>query len=157
MGIYDYRLPPDAVNSSRRKLEQYGPIISIQISPSDQISQLLSLSGGEVPAPVQGWGIVDTGASTTAIYRDVLSQIGSNPIGTVNVNTAGTPSVLDIYPAKINFPGTDIVRDFEEVIGMEREFGSYANLPIIGLIGREVLSDCVFIYNGITGIYTLTH
>ena len=55
------------------------------------------------------------------------------------------------------FPGTSIDLDFGEVIGADLQGQVFNGQPIIALIGRDILSDCVFIFNGKSGMYTLAH
>lgn len=157
MAINDFIFPADNNATSSKYLELYGAVIDLQISAPDTLIQLLKAQGKPIPNPVNGLGIIDTGAFTTSVNKSILSSFGGKPIGTRPVNTAGANLNMDVYAAKISFPGTNIIKPFEETLAMNDLKSSYKEVPIIALIGREVLSNCVFIYNGKTGIYTLAN
>ena len=93
------------------------------------------------------------------LFWDVdLVTIGGNPMGTKPVITPGDQNIeLDIYPAKITFPGINLVRNFDEALAMVDLAIEYKGFPIIAFIGREVLSKCRFIYDGRTGEYSLEY
>lgn len=156
MSIYDYALNSNQILPSSN-LQQFGPLILVEIAPPDSLVQVLVDSKIPIPPSITGWGTIDTGAYTTCINKTILKSLGGQPVGTRSVLTPGANVDLDLYPAKITFPGTMINRAYEEALGIEdMSHSQYENIPIIGLIGRDVLADCLFIYNGKTGIYTLT-
>ncbi len=157
MSIYDFIFPVNGNLDSSTLLQQVGPVISISVAPPDALSQLLTLTNKPVPPSVFGLGIIDTGAITSCVNKSILQGLGGSPVGSFPFSTPGATVNLDAYPAKIEFPGTDITRSVELAVGMEDMSIQYNQQPIIALIGRDVLSGCVLIYNGKTGIYTLTH
>lgn len=158
MPIYDYVFPSNAQLDSRLHLQHIGPVIEVEITVPDSLVQLFQTLSMPIPQPVNGLGILDTGAFTTSVNKSILQGFGVQPVGTAPVSTPGTSLInMDVYPAKIEFPGTTIVRNFDKALAMEDMSGSFNGKNIIALIGREVLADCVLIYNGKTGIYTLSH
>ena len=61
-----------------------------------------------VPNPVQIRGLLDTGASGTAIDPSVLTALGLTPTGTTLVNTpttGATPQVAEQYDVGFVIPG----------------------------------------------------
>jgi hypothetical protein len=157
MSIYDFRLSPDAQTSSRTQLEKFGPLIRVEISITDSLKRTYQLLNIPVPPPIRGLGVIDTGAYSSGVDKDILARFGVQPTGTREITSAGTKGDLDVFPVKINFPTTTMNRALEEAIAIYPMNTTYKNSPVIALIGREVLRDCVLIYNGKTGIYTLTH
>ena len=138
-------------------LEGKGPLIKIEVAPPQSLRDFL-IEHNRVPTSVKGWGVIDTGSSTTCVNKSTLITIGGNPIGTKPVSTPGSQNIeLDIYPAKITFPGIALVRDFDEALAMVDLKVEHEGFPIIAFIGREVLSKCKFIYNGRTGEYHLEY
>jgi len=89
------------------------------------------------------------------VNKSVLQSLGGKAIDTKKVFTPGKHAELDVYPAKISFPGTTITRTFEEALAMKDLNYIYNEKPILAFLGREVLSRCTFIYNGETGEYCL--
>lgn len=157
MSIYDFAFPVNGNNASNTLLQQIGPVIQISVSAPDALAQLLTTNSQPIPSPVFGLGIIDTGAVTSCVNKSILQGLGGSPVGSFPFSTPGATVNLDAYPAKIEFPGTDIARGVELAVGMEDMHSSYQGQDIIALIGRDVLSGCILIYNGKTGIYTLTH
>lgn|SRR5579871_1313808 len=123
-----------------------GPLLPVAISVHPILAQQLQAQGTALPAPVGGFGLIDTGASVIAVDQSVVQQLGIPPIGIVNVGGVSGVQQQAQFPASFSFPGTGLPTiSFNFVIG--------ANLagqqpPIIALIGRDVLRHFVLIYNG---------
>jgi hypothetical protein len=62
---------------------------------------------------------------------------------------------LQGQPTKLNFPGANFEIEFGSVIGVDLSGQSIAGQNVIVLLGRDVLSRCVLVYNGPGGIFTL--
>lgn len=54
-------MPPPVV------LVQRGPIIQVSLSVGQAVAEQIRAAGGELPPPVSGLALVDTGASVTCI------------------------------------------------------------------------------------------
>ncbi len=103
--------------------------------------------------------LVDTGASITAIDVPILSQLGVNPVGKASVGTADGPALQSTFPARIAFPGTGFPGfEIPAALGcnLQGQIVAMNQKPIIALIGRDILSRFVFIYNGSAGMFTLS-
>jgi len=81
--------------------------------------------------------------------------LGVNPIGVTLMGTAGGPVQQSLYPAKFRFPGEAFEIEFSSVVGADLTGQHIAGQDIIALLGRDVLSKCVLIYNGPGGFFTL--
>jgi len=83
-----------------------------------------------------------------------MSNLGVNPIGIV---TSGTPAgqvLHSLYPAHFTFPSTNIEIDFASVVGVDLS-GQFINgQQLIALIGRDVLSMGILVYNGTAGTFS---
>jgi predicted aspartyl protease len=107
---------------------------------------------------VDGIALIDTGATITSINAPILSGLGINPVGIVNVGTAGGPQKQSVYPAKFRFPGTKLPGfELSRVIGCDLTGQTVMNQrPLIALIGRDVLTRAVLVYNGSAGMFSLS-
>lgn len=118
----------------------------------------LVAAGQAVPNPVAIRGLLDTGASNTAVDPSVLTALGITPTGTALVNTPTTgtaPQTVNQYDIGIVIPapsGTPLFSQTLPVISSEL----LAVQGFHALIGRDILSQCVFVYNG-SGFFTLAY
>lgn len=95
--------------------------------------------------------MIDTGASITAVDRQVLAGLGSTPTDVTRVATPGGEVQQPVYACNISFPGTPIpTLTFNVVIG-----SSLAPFGFSVLVGRDVLRFFQIVYNGVEGIWTL--
>jgi hypothetical protein len=107
--------------------------------------------------------LVDTGASNTCIDPSVL--IGQNPAGlaltptgTVSMTTPSTgttPHIADQYDVALLIPHatlTPLVRLTIAVASVELLAQGFHVL-----IGRDILKDCVLVYNGTEDLFILAY
>jgi len=94
--------------------------------------------------------MIDTGASSSMIEPGLASRLGLNPVGVQQVVTPTTtaPVSLPTYAARITLATGPV---FETTV-MEAPLVGQA---INGLIGRDVLAQCVLIYIGYANQFTL--
>jgi hypothetical protein len=117
------------------------------------------------PSPVSGTFLVDTGASGTCMDSSLIGALGIPPSGCVDVQTPttdGVPLTRDQYDVSIYVPNVKrldpanwspgFVINALPVLGT-----SLKSQGIDGLIGRDILSMCVLIYNPMAGIFTLSY
>jgi hypothetical protein len=107
---------------------------------------------------VQIRGLLDTGASLTAIDPSVLTALSLTPTGTqlVNTPTTGTtPLVVDQYDVGFVIPSGSGVPLFSQTLPVIASELVVAQ-GFHALIGRDILSQCVFVYNG-SGFFTLAY
>ena len=136
----------------------FGPFIPVQIeAPSVLVSQL-EAEGRQLPTPVPGFALIDTGATLTAIDETAIAQLGVQPIDVATVGTAGGPQPRPVYPARLSFPGTPLgTLEFGRLLSVNLA-GQQVPLQhgqIIVLIGRDILQHCVLVYNGPGAMFSL--
>lgn len=89
-----------------------------------------------------------------------MLKLGLNPIGTIMSGTAAGQAKHNRYPARLEFPGEGIDRDFNSVTGVDLSGQTVhltsGQIPIIALIGRDVMSDWIFTYNGVGGFISIS-
>jgi hypothetical protein len=113
----------------------------------------------QVSAPRQIRALIDTGASNTCVDPSVLTALGLTPTGTVSVvtpTTGATPAECDQYDVGIVIPAPNGPPFVVGTIAVTaHEFLNAQGFH--ALIGRDVLSRCLFGYNGTTGLFTLAY
>jgi hypothetical protein len=136
-----------------------GPIIDAIVGVSMARSAALVAAGQAIPPAVQIRALLDTGASNTAIDPAVLNSLGLTPTGTVLVSTPTTgpaPQTVSQYDVGIMIPGptggAPLLSQTLPVIASSL----FAAQGFHALIGRDILSQCVFMYNG-NGFFTLAY
>jgi predicted aspartyl protease len=131
-------------------LQQIGPIIQVTLSVVEAADQAMRAAGQTPPSPIQVAMMIDTGASSSMIEPGLASRLGLNPVGVQQVVTPTTtaPVSLPTYAARITLATGPV---FETTV-MEAPLVGQA---INGLIGRDVLAQCVLIYIGYANQFTL--
>lgn len=143
MPIYEVQSNPPEV------LRLKGPCCPIDISLPQILIDQLTQQGTQIPPPVSGHALIDTGASISAIDFSVITSLQISPIGVINIGTAGGSVQTNLYPAR--FILLDLEIELGRVIGANlRQFN------IIALIGRDMLSRFLMIYHGPAGRFTLS-
>ena len=91
--------------------------------------------------------MIDTGAGATAIDVSVCATLDIAPVGVKQVGTAGGQTTQPLFPVSLHLPGTGLPRfDISPAIGCD-----LSGQGILALIGRDVLSRCVLMWNGPMG------
>lgn len=140
-------IPPN----NKALLQARGPVVQVQIEVPLALSKQLAASGTAVPQPVAGWALLDTGATSTAVDDSVVSSLGVMPIGVAQVGTAGGPTTHPVYPIRLQIQGVGLAIDFGRVTGAPLK-----GMGLVALIGRDVLSNMILIYDGPSSEFTLT-
>ncbi|MEE8465668.1 MAG: hypothetical protein V3S68_04270 [Dehalococcoidia bacterium] len=77
----------------------------------------------------------------------------------MNLGTAGGQTPASLYPARfVLAAGTSstLTVDFNSVIGVDLSGQTIGGQNLIALIGRDILSNSLLIYNGILGVYSIS-
>jgi hypothetical protein len=132
-----------------------GPVINLLIGVS--IPRLKALQGAGLPIPeaVNLRCLIDTGASGTCLDATAIAPLGLTPTGTTLIatpSTGVTPHQCDTYDVSVFFYHTDNSRLFGTVPIVATDFSAQS---IHGLLGRDILSSCLFVYDGAAQIYSI--
>lgn len=132
-------------------LQQLGPRIQITISPLEAHIKALADKGQRPPAPVSGWGLIDTGASGTCVDRAAAEKAGLAVVDSGPMTSATHEAeIVPIFAGRLDIGG------IPQNVDMKRAHGAnLAPQDLIALIGRDVLAVCVLVYNGVDGSFTL--
>lgn len=134
-----------------------GAFLSVDISVPAAISAALTTAGHAVPPSQTGVAAIDTGASLTCVHEPLLTGLGLNPVGMATTGTAAGQVQKPLYVARLLVPQIGWTLDIQ-VLAVDLT-GQMINTtppqPIIALLGRNLLRNCVLLWNGTAGIWTL--
>ncbi len=124
-------------------------------------AEALKKVGKEIPKLQRIIALLDTGASCSAIDQSVLDALELTPTGEVEIltpSTGKTPQKTSAYDVVIGiFAGREgdlhYVSDALQITASDL----YEGQRIHALIGRDVLSKCIFQYNGADGQFMLAY
>jgi hypothetical protein len=131
-------------------LQTSGPILQVFIGPSRELIAALGTEAVAAPIPVSA--LVDTGAAATVITRETAALLGLRSVGAVSVHT---PTTIDPV----------LCRQFHVNVYLSTAFAVenivVIEAPLTGqsfqcLIGRDVLSHGVLMYDGLHNRFSLT-
>ncbi len=131
-----------------------GPIVDILVGVSQARQQALQRASQAIPPPVQIRALVDTGASCTCIDPSVLGRLGLAPTGTAPIHTPFTgvqPHQANQYDVSLVLMHPLLTYTIGAIPVVESQLLIQG---IQGLIGRDALGNCLFIYDGRAGIFT---
>jgi hypothetical protein len=133
------------------QIEAGGPILVALVHVSEGRRKALEAAGEPVPAPRAIRALVDTGASHTSIEPAILTELGLTPTGTIEIVTPSTGDgthTCVTYDIDLTIQG----RAEEPPLRLSNMRVSTAELfkrqGIHALIGRDVLTGCLLVYNG---------
>jgi predicted aspartyl protease len=131
-----------------------GPIVNLWVTISTARAGTLRKAGHRVPAGISLPALVDTGATSTVIDEATVQSLGLVETGFTQMHTTSTGSTAvtcyqyDAYLAILD------VQNF--YIGdTPITAANLSNHAIRALIGRDVLSKCLLVYDGTLQQFTL--
>jgi hypothetical protein len=135
-----------------------GPLVQVVVSMPAAVEEFCTKNGYQIPAPIPGYALIDTGASATAVDEDILKQLSIVPIDLMATSTPSGDGKSFVYPAKITFPGLNL-NDLAmaRVIGSKLKWQTVDGKEIIMLLGRDLLRFFLMIYNGPGTTLTLSY
>src|SRR5438270_12312590 len=125
-----------------------GPILAVLICVSAPRATALQNAGLAVPHPINLRCLIDTGASGTCLDAAAIAPLSLSPTGTTLISTpstGGTPQVCDTYDVGVIIYHPENSRFFGTVPIVATDFSAQT---IDGLLGRDVLGSCLFVYDG---------
>jgi predicted aspartyl protease len=135
-----------------------GPVLTVVIGVSVARADALVAAGESIPTGIRARALIDTGASCTCVDPSILGSLRLTPTGTVSVHTpstGGAAHLAEQYDVSLIIPGAG-THHVPLVISAVPVMA--ANLSLQGvdaLIGRDVLRECILIYNGSSGTFTI--
>lgn len=134
-----------------------GPVLDVHIGISSPRRLAMEHAKIEIPKPASCRLLIDTGASSTCVDSWIIKHLALTPSGVVNIHTPSTSAEnthpCNQYDTSLIIPHSAINHIFQAIPVIESQF---SHQGIDGLLGRDILKYCLFIYNGELGIYTLS-
>ena len=137
-----------------------GAVVDAAVLVSSAKQQALTDAGQPIPVPQKIRGLIDTGASMSAVDPSVLSALGLSPTGEAEIHTpstAGVPVKADTYDVKIAIfsgrPGDlHFISETVEVTSTQLKVQGFEVL-----IGRDILKSCILYFNAADSLFTLSY
>lgn len=128
-----------------------GAIVQVTLSPLRSGRQAIAERSEAAPPVVSGYAQIDTGASATCFDRSAAERAGLEIFSSKTVTSATGTEKVSIYAGRLEIAGfTSIVT--RAALGMELD-----SLDLIALIGRDVLANCILVYNGPENSFSLSN
>jgi len=137
---------------------QVGPLINVIVGVSHPRGVFLLSQNQPVPPVQQLRGLLDTGASHTSVDPAVIVPLGLSPRRRAQIitpSTGATPHVALTYDVAVYIPTNDPALTWQAP-AMEVSTLPLRNQGLDMLIGRDILSQTLLIYDGRTGTFTLS-
>jgi hypothetical protein len=130
------------------------PVIDLVVAVSEDQADLMRAAGRPVTLPMIVPALLDPGASHSLVSTDIADQLGLEVLGVRGIfGVGGTISVSgNVRIARILFPGIPSVH-----LANSTFIVAVPNLDHLGarmIVGRDLLSRCILIYNGPHSICT---
>ncbi len=130
-------------------LTDQGAIVSLTVGVSRDRKEALVRVGFPVPAEVQLRAVIDSGSAVTAIQPDVFRALDLTRIDEVAIHTpstGATPHHCDRFHVSLSLVHEQQELLLASALVISSMFRPEENLQ--GLIGRDVLDHCLFVYDG---------
>ena len=118
---------------------------------TDSHGQALARQGTPVPDAINGFALIDTGASGTCVDQQAATKAGL-PVIDKTMMTSASHAEHEV----LVFAGKLVIPEFTDI---NLEYALGANLDgqnLIALIGRDLLQSAVLVYNGTDGTVSLS-
>ena len=136
---------------------QWGPIVDVKVMLTPQRVDALRKRNIPFAKPVVVAALLDTGASSSCIDTYLVNVLGLQQHGVALIHTPSTGGNFETraqYDACFVL-GEGLEKPLHRILSViESEFASQGFLV---LIGRDLLKDCIFTYNGPKSRYTLRY
>lgn len=137
------------------QLAPEGPVLTVLVSSSAPRAAALQDAGLTVPPPISLRCLIDTGASGSCLDAAAIAPLALSPTGTTLVSTpstGATPQRCDTYDVGIIIYHPENSRLFGTLPIIATDFSAQT---IDGLLGRDVLGSCLFVYDGAAKIFSI--
>lgn len=144
------KIPPLRIIGNSGDLARRGIVMRIVVSSP---GNAVNAEAKDPPKSVMVNALLDTGATKTSIDSKIAKALGLNPIGFIQIGTAGGKRTSAIYVADVAFPNTGFAPRKTMPVGscdlsFDPEVGLSSTQNIGALIGRDLLSCWVVVWNG---------
>jgi hypothetical protein len=141
-----------------------GALVNVMVGLSGPDVRTLRQAGKPIPGPIAARAILDTGANATCLDPGVLTSlvqaVGLKPVRFLLANVPALGGVGWSAEYALSLP---VVHPS----GQPRDNRTWQEHPVVEqplaqlgyqvLLGRDLLDDCLFVYNGPDGSFTLAY
>jgi len=145
-----------------------GPVLKAIWTVPPALAKALTDSSRQIPAPLPGYMLIDTGAASTCIALDAARELGLSALRLEQSYGAGGLHELPVFGAQLTIiiidpMGREVSMGGDLQVKGIPELGEYfRNVPVqfadaafprrmVGLIGRDLLRHATFVYKGSIG------
>jgi hypothetical protein len=135
---------------------QHGPTVFVKVMQSPEYVDALKKAGRSYATPTSVMGILDTGASGSALDAQIITRMSLLHRGYTGIHTPSTGPGVEyraVYDASLVLGEDESSPLTCTVEVVECEFASHG---FFVLIGRDILSRCILTYDGPADRFTLT-
>lgn len=142
-----------------------GPIIPVCIHLSIQRILAMQQAGLSFGNPFLGNGLIDSGASCTVIDSHIVPILGLQPTGTTQIHTPSTGNTLhqcncydvSVWFSQIPAPAQPSIQVHPVHLTLPVIESDLSAQSIDVLIGRDILDQCHFTYDGKNKRFSLVY
>jgi hypothetical protein len=130
-----------------------GLVLDVFVGVSIYRQAALRRADFNVPQPVLARALLDSGASCSAVDPAIIRQLAVPPTGRTSILTPSTGAFAhecDQYDIAIAVLSPHNVRFTVPAVEV-----ALTSTGVDVLLGRDVLDQCLFVYNGPTGAFSL--
>ena len=144
-----HRKEPPTMPYATISLNEHGAVIELLVGVAESRRTILERNGLPVPHRVRVLAQIDTGAPFCTFAPFVFEQLEIKPVGIVDMRTPSTgegtcPFEQYVVSLSLSGGGIELHLSTREVV--KAVFA--ADEGIHGLLGRDLLEHCLFIYDG---------
>jgi hypothetical protein len=132
------------------QLRKRGPILPVQIGIPSALAAQMQAQGQTPPPPEEIPALIDTGASITAINVATAQRLGLQATGSIQIGGANGVADQPLFAAMVRIPDPFVEWDPMTLAG-----SNLTGVPFEILIGRNVLCNMTFSYDGKSGRFSL--
>jgi hypothetical protein len=127
-----------------------GPVIEMHVAVDTETQANLEKAKLPVPAPFLVKALLETGSSATTISQEVAAALGLHPVHSTLVSSPAARDVeRAVYSVRLLFPNSIVF----EGLAIEEPLPGQ---DVQCVIGRDILQRAVFIYNGTSGVFSVS-
>ena len=142
-------------------IREMGFLIPATVNVPDALYSKIISAGLVPPRPVEGYMIVDTGASMTRLFKSAIRKLNLHPVSSVKTHSVHGIKETHVYyvKAKVGPGDYSLFKEgqFAEVNLEGEMIERYEKLgiSIIGLLGRDYFAGKVLVCDFIKGVMTI--
>lgn len=136
-----------------------GAVITVRFALPRAVLARRLRAGAAIPGPLSVPALLDTCAQVTCVDPSVIARLGASPALVTMANLAAmsglAPTLRYELALTVGDPAT--ATSLLEVPDLEVLEVPLAGLGYEALIGRDVLAQCVLVYDGLTNSFALAY